>query len=141
MIIITFGSFDLFHIGHLNILKYCKKILNNSKDKNNKLIVGVSSDNLNKNKKGKLPIINIENRLEIIKNINGVDEVFIEETLEKKLEYCKKYNADILIMGDDHLGEYDFLKKYGLKVIYKPRTKNISTTDIKNKIINNYLSK
>lgn len=127
--IITFGTFDLFHIGHLNVIKY---IRDNYKDY--KLIVGVSSDKLNYEKKKSYPAININNRLEIIKNIKGVDEVFIEHKLEDKLKYCINYNASILVMGDDHLSEYDYLKDYFIDVVYIPRTKNISTTQIKKQI-------
>ena len=83
MRIITFGTFDLFHIGHLNIFKNCKNFLN----QDNYVIVGISSDELNFKKKSKTPIININDRVEIIKSIKYVDEVFIEESLEKKLEY------------------------------------------------------
>lgn len=131
MIIITFGTFDLFHIGHLNIIKRCLKY-NNSK---NKLIVGVSTDKFNYDKKKVYPIIPQKDRIEIIKNIKGVDEVFFEESLEKKKEYCLKYNADILIMGYDHKGRFDYLKDYNIDVIYLPRTQNVSTTEIKNKIL------
>ena len=95
MIVITFGTFDLFHIGHLNIIKKCK----NYKDGNNKVIVGLSSDKFNFEKKNKYPIIPLNNRMEIVKNLKDVEEVFIEESLEKKRENCLKYNADVLIMG------------------------------------------
>lgn len=134
MIVITFGTFDLFHLGHLNIIKYCSKISKIIDNGNIKVIVGVSSDELNRKKKSIYPIYNIMERLEIIKNIKGVDEVFIEESLEKKLEYCIKYKADVLIMGDDHKGKFDYLEDYGIQVIYKPRTENISTTQIKENI-------
>jgi len=132
MRIITFGTFDLFHIGHLNILKNCKKFLN----QDNYVIVGISSDELNLKKKSKTPIININDRVEIIKSIKYVDEVFIEESLEKKLEYCLKYNADILIMGNDHIGSFNYLENNNIKVIYLDRTNNISTTLIENIIKN-----
>ena len=132
MRIITFGTFDLFHIGHLNILKNFKKFLN----QDNYVIVGISSDELNLKKKSKTPIININDRVEIIKSIKYVDEVFIEESLEKKLEYCLKYNADILIMGNDHIGSFNYLENNNIKVIYLDRTNNISTTLIENIIKN-----
>ena len=80
-IIITFGTFDLLHIGHINILNKCKKF-------GTKLIVGISSDNLNYKKKGRQPIYNQEDRLNIIKNLKCVDEVFIEHNLEDKALYC-----------------------------------------------------
>lgn len=128
MNILTFGTFDLFHIGHLNVLKYCRKHGN--------VYVGVSSDNFNYVKKNKYPTINENDRCEIIKNIKGVKKVFIEESYDKKKEYCKRYNADILIMGNDHEGKFDYLEDEikGLKVVYIPRTKNISSTMIKDKI-------
>tara|TARA_B100001142_G_C14259035_1_gene626290 strand:+ start:167 stop:568 length:402 start_codon:yes stop_codon:yes gene_type:complete len=132
MRIITFGTFDLFHIGHLNIFKNCKNFLN----QDNYVIVGISSDELNFKKKSKTPIININDRVEIIKSIKYVDEVFIEESLEKKLEYCLKHKADILIMGSDHIGSFDYLQNNNIKVIYLDRTNNISTTLIENIIKN-----
>tara|TARA_B110001450_G_scaffold78018_1_gene74126 strand:- start:2324 stop:2725 length:402 start_codon:yes stop_codon:yes gene_type:complete len=132
MRIITFGTFDLFHIGHLNIFKNCKNFLN----QDNYVIVGISSDELNFKKKSKTPIININDRVEIIKSIKYVDEVFIEESLEKKLEYCLKYNIDILIMGSDHIGSFNYLQNNNIKVIYLDRTNNISTTLIENIIKN-----
>ena len=120
MRIITFGTFDLFHIGHLNILKRCK-------EHGDYLIVGVSSDELNK-KKGKTSVIPLNERIEIIKSIKYVDEVFIVEEIELKNEYIKKYNADILIMGDDWENKFDWVN---CKVIYLTRTPEISTTQIK----------
>ena len=120
MIIITFGTFDLFHIGHMQILYRAKSL-------GTKLIVGVSSDELNtiKNKKS---VNTLEERLYYVKNNIYVDEVFIEESLEKKNEYIKKYNADILVMGDDWKDKFDWVS---CKVIYLDRTSNICSTDIK----------
>ena len=124
MIVITFGTFDLFHIGHLNLLERAKCL-------GSHLIVGISSDKLNKHKKNRIPIFNIENRLRIIKALECVDQVFIEESLEKKVEYIKQYKADILVMGDDWKGKFD---KMNCKVIYLPRTPSISTTETIEKI-------
>ena len=126
MIIITFGTFDLFHIGHLNMINRCKKY-------GDKLIVGISTDKLNYSKKNRYPIINEKNRMEIVKNLKAVDEVFFEESLELKEQYIKKYNADIFIIGDDWKGKFDYINKF-CKVIYLPRTSNVSTTDILNGI-------
>ena len=126
MIIITFGTFDLFHIGHLNMINRCKKY-------GDKLIVGISTDKLNYSKKNRYPIINERNRMEIVKNLKAVDEVFFEESLELKEQYIKKYNADIFIIGDDWKGKFDYINKL-CKVIYLPRTSNVSTTDILNGI-------
>ena len=68
--------------------------------------------------------------MELVRNIKGVKEVFVEESLEKKRDYCLKYNADILIMGDDHKGRFDFLEKDNIKVVYAERTPEISTTKL-----------
>lgn len=121
--IITFGTFDLFHIGHLNILERARKL-------GDKLLVGISSDNLNFTKKGFYPIQEQNNRMKIVSAIKYVDQVFLEESLELKREYIKIYNADILVMGDDWLNAFDFCKDL-CDVIYLERTKEISTTDIK----------
>lgn len=126
MRIITFGTFDLFHIGHLNIIKRSK----NYKGEKNYLVVGVSSDELNYFKKKKKASFNENDRMEIVRSLKYVDEVFLEESLEKKLEYCLKYKADVLIMGDDHIGKFDYLIKHNIKVIYLSRTSSISTSEI-----------
>ena len=126
VVVITFGTFDLLHIGHINMLNACKKY-------GNKLIVGVSSDNLNYTKKNRYPIFKQEDRMEIIKNIECVDDVFLEESLEMKEEYIRKYNADIFIIGDDWKGKFDDMCSV-CKVKYLNRTENISTTDIISRI-------
>jgi glycerol-3-phosphate cytidylyltransferase len=120
-IIITFGTFDLFHIGHLNILK-------RAKEQGDYLIVGVSSDELNK-KKGKITVIPLKDRMEIVKSITYVDEVFIEDSLELKDQYIKNYGANVLVMGDDWKDKFNWVS---CNVIYLERTPNISTTLIKN---------
>ena len=130
MIVITFGTFDLLHIGHINILKRCKKY-------GDKLIVGISTDKLNYDKKKRYPIYNETDRLNIIKSISYVDDVFLEESLELKREYIIKKNADILIMGDDWKGKFDYLNDI-CQVIYLPRTKEISTTKVIDKISNRF---
>lgn len=122
MRVITFGTFDMFHIGHLRILERAKK-------KGDKLIVGVSSDQLNFSKKQRYPICNEKDRMHIVNALKVVDEVFIEESLELKVDYIKKYNADLLIMGDDWEGRFDDMKNY-CDVIYLPRTPSISTTEL-----------
>lgn len=126
--VITFGTFDLFHIGHLRILERAKK-------EGDYLIVGVSSDELNKIK-GKESIISLKDRLEIVKAIKYVDEVFIEESLEKKNEYIKQYKANLLIMGDDWKDKFNFVD---CEVKYLERTPNISTTYLKT-LLNNISS-
>jgi glycerol-3-phosphate cytidylyltransferase len=128
--IITFGTFDLLHIGHINILNRSSKF-------GDKLVVGVSSDSLNYKKKSKFPIYNENDRINIIQNIKAVDEVFLEESLELKREYILKYNADILIMGYDWKDKFDYLNDI-CEVIYLPRTEEISTTQIIEKIANKF---
>ncbi len=125
-IVITFGTYDLFHIGHHNILKRAKKY-------GDKLVVGISTDALNYKKKQKYPIYSESERKTILSSIKYVDEVFLEESLEQKREYIIKYKANILIMGDDWKGKFDELNDI-CKVIYLPRTENISTTQIKSNI-------
>ncbi len=125
---ITFGTFDLFHIGHLNILS-------RAKENCDVLYVGVSSDLLNFSKKNIRPIYGEYERIEIISAIKYVDFVFLEESLEKKIEYIKKYKADLLIMGDDWFGKFDFCNEV-CDVLYLPRTPHISTTMIKAEIFN-----
>jgi len=122
MRVITFGTFDVFHVGHVNILERAR--LHGSH-----LIVGVSSDELNISKKGRGPIYCEEDRKHIIRSLRCVDEVFLEESLELKAEYINYYNADILIMGDDWQGKFDHLKDI-CEVIYLPRTPSVSTTEI-----------
>jgi glycerol-3-phosphate cytidylyltransferase len=118
--IITFGTFDLFHIGHLNILR-------RAKEQGDYLIVGVSSDELNE-KKGKKSIIPIKDRIEIVKSLACVDEVFIEDSLELKDQYIKEHGADLLVMGDDWKDKFNWVS---CDVLYLERTPNISTTLIK----------
>lgn len=130
MRVITFGTFDMFHYGHLRMLQRCKTY----KNEDNILIVGVSSDELNYSKKQRKPIISLFERKEIVKNIKCVDDVFTEHSLEDKLKYCQVYNADVMIIGDDHIGRFDFLKEHGIDVVYLSRTESISTTALIEKI-------
>ena len=122
--VITFGTFDLCHVGHIRILKRASQL-------GDKLIVGISSDNLNMKKKGRNPIYSENERMEIISSLQFVDEVFIEESLELKEEYIRTYNASVLVMGDDWKGKFDNMP---CEVIYLPRTPSISTTALIEKI-------
>ena len=126
--VITFGTFDLFHVGHLRLLK-------RAKDLGERLVVGVSSDALNVKKKIKQPIIPQTHRIEIIKGIAGVDEVFLEESLDLKPTYIQKYSADILVMGNDWAGKFDALNSL-CQVVYLDRTENISTSYLLDYIVN-----
>ena len=120
--VITFGTFDLFHIGHLNLLRRAAQL-------GDRLIVGVSSDNLSYQKKAKFPIFNERARLKILDSLKWVDAVFIEESLEKKEDYILDYDADILVMGDDWQGKFDHFSNLS-KIVYLPRTTGISTSEI-----------
>lgn len=120
--IITFGTFDVLHIGHIRILK-------RAREHGDHLIVGLSSDELNFNKKGRNPIYSFQSREELLSSMRFVDHVFKEESLEQKREYILKYNADVLVMGDDWAGKFDEFKDV-CEVIYLPRTPSISTTEI-----------
>lgn len=125
--VITFGTFDLFHVGHL-------RILTRSRQLGDKLVVGVSTDELNFSKKNYKPIFPLAERMEILSSLTCVDEVFPEESLELKKHYVEKYHADILVMGDDWQGKFDYLRSL-CDVVYLPRTQRISTTLIKDDII------
>lgn len=120
--IITFGTFDVFHVGHLNILQRARSL-------GDRLVVGVSSDALNFEKKERYPIYSEKDRLSIIRGIRYVDEVFLEESLELKAEYLKEYSADVLVMGDDWLGRFDYLNSL-VNVVYLARTPSVSTTSV-----------
>tara|TARA_R110002072_G_scaffold83294_3_gene189182 strand:+ start:2534 stop:2947 length:414 start_codon:yes stop_codon:yes gene_type:complete len=120
--IITFGTFDLLHVGHVRMLRRAAAL-------GDYLCVGVSSDSLNFAKKGRGPVFSEEDRMEIVSSIKGVDEVFLEESLEQKLAYIEQYDADILVMGDDWEGKFDFAASI-CEVRYLPRTEGISTTEL-----------
>ncbi len=120
--IITYGTFDLFHIGHVRILKRLR-------DMGDRLIVGISSDEFNAIK-GKKSFFSYEERAEIVSSSKYVDFVFPEHTWEQKREDIIKYNADILGMGNDWQGKFDHFSDI-CEVIYLDRTEDISTTDIK----------
>lgn len=120
--VITFGTYDLFHIGHLNLLRRARSL-------GTWLIVGVSSDELNQQKKGHRPVFALAERLAIVRDIRWVDEVFVEESLELKAEYIQRYRADVLVMGDDWRGRFDHFSTL-CRVAYLPRTPEISTTQV-----------
>ena len=129
-IIITYGTFDMFHIGHLKLLRRIKEL-------GDELIVAVSTDEFNKIK-GKKTLIPYTQRAEIVKNIKCVDKVISEDNWEQKVSDIKEYNIDLLVMGDDWEGKFDFLKEY-CEISYLERTKDISTTKLK-KSLSTFLS-
>lgn len=125
--VITYGTFDLLHTGHINILK-------RAKDLGDHLIVAVSSDEFNA-LKGKKAYHSFENRKHILEAIRYVDEVIPEHHWEQKIDDVKNHDVDIFVMGDDWEGKFDFLKEY-CEVVYLPRTVGISTTKIKEDLLN-----
>lgn len=122
MRIITFGTFDILHFGHIRILERARAM-------GDYLIVGVSSDALNEKKKGRKPVYSEFERLAMIKALRCVDDVFLEESLEQKREYILSNKADMLVMGDDWAGKFDEFKDI-CDVHYFERTPSISTTSI-----------
>jgi glycerol-3-phosphate cytidylyltransferase len=120
--VITFGTFDLFHIGHLHILRRAAKL-------GDHLTVGISSDKFSYSKKKRYPIFNENDRSMILQSLKWVDETFLEESMDLKREYILQHKADILVMGDDWKGKFDYLNDI-CQVVYLPRTTNISTTEI-----------
>ena len=120
--VITLGTCDVFHIGHINILERAAQL-------GEYLIVGISSDNLSYKKKQRYPLYSQDDRIKIISSMRCVDEVFIEESLEDKARYIQEKNADLLVMGNDWEGRFDWVKPW-CDVVYLPRTPSISTTEI-----------
>lgn len=130
--VITYGTYDLIHVGHINLLKRAKAF-------GDYLIVAISSDEFNAIK-GKKAHFSFEDRKTILESIKYVDEVIVENTWEQKIEDIKKYNIDVFVMGDDWKGKFDYLKEY-CEVVYLPRTKGISTTKIKEDLSNLAITK
>ncbi len=121
--IITYGTFDLFHIGHLKLLQRLKSL-------GDKLIVAVSTDEFNA-LKGKKTIIPYAQRAEIVENIKCVDMVIPENDWEQKILDVQKHHVDVFAIGNDWEGKFDFLKEY-CDVVYLDRTEGISSTQLKN---------
>ena len=121
-IVITYGTFDLLHYGHINILR-------RAKEQGDYLIVGLSSDEFNE-LKGKKSYFPYDERKKMLESIKYVDQVIKEDNWDQKVSDIQKYNVDVFVMGDDWEGKFDFLKPY-CKVVYLPRTPEVSTTRIK----------
>lgn len=124
--VITFGTFDVFHVGHLRILERARAL-------GDHLTVGVSTDALNASKKGRPPVFPQAERMAIVAAFRCVDEVFLEESLDLKRQYIVEYRADVLAMGDDWAGKFDHLSD-ACRVVYFERTPAISTTAVIEKI-------
>jgi len=125
--VITYGTYDLLHVGHINLLRRAREL-------GDYLIVVVSSDEFNAIK-GKKAYYSFEDRKKILEAIRYVDEVLPEYTWEQKIDDVKNNNIDVFVMGDDWTGKFDFLKEY-CEVVYLPRTEGISTTKIKQDLFN-----
>lgn len=123
--LITYGTFDLFHIGHVRLLKRIK-------ERGDKLIVAVSTDEFNKSK-GKKTIIPFNQRKEIVESIKYVDLVIPENDWNQKRDDIKTYNIDEFVMGNDWEGKFDELNDL-CKVSYLPRTNDISSSALKNSL-------
>ena len=125
--IITFGTFDLLHIGHVNVLRRARML-------GTHLTVGVSSDELNFRKKQQFPTYTTEQRVALVEAVRYVDATFVEHSLEEKRAYIVEHGADVLVMGDDWAGKFDELSDV-CRVVYLPRTSGISSTDVKHHIL------
>jgi len=118
--VITFGTFDVFHIGHLNLLERASAV-------GTSLVVGVSTDAMNLSKKGREPVFREDERLRLVGALKCVDGTFFEESLEQKRQYILEHHADVLVMGDDWEGKFDEFEDV-CQVLYLPRTPSVSTT-------------
>ena len=120
--VLTYGTYDLLHKGHILLLERAKQL-------GDYLIVGVSSDEFNR-VKNKECVYPYKDRFLIVSAIKYVDMVIPEERWEQKVDDIKRYKVDVLVMGDDWQGKFDSLREY-CEVVYLPRTPGISTTEIK----------
>lgn len=121
-VVLTYGTYDLFHVGHLNIIRRAREL-------GDYLIVGVSTDEFN-SIKGKKCTYSDKDRMAIIGALEYVDKVIPEESWDQKIRDVVENHVDVFVMGSDWEGKFDFLKDY-CEVVYLPRTEGISTTKIK----------
>lgn len=122
--VITYGTFDLLHYGHINLLRRAKQ-------QGDYLIVALSTDEFNWSEKQKKCYFSYSERKQLLEAIRYVDLVIPEENWEQKRTDVHEYHVDTFVMGDDWEGKFDFLKEEGCEVVYLPRTPEISTTQIK----------
>ena len=125
--VITYGTFDLLHYGHINLLR-------RAKEQGDYLIVALSTDEFNWNEKKKKCYFSYEQRKQLLEAIRYVDLVIPEESWEQKREDIHLYHVDTFVIGNDWEGKFDFLKEEGAEVVYLERTPDISTTTIKQDI-------
>jgi glycerol-3-phosphate cytidylyltransferase len=121
-IVLTYGTFDLFHPGHVQLLRRAKEL-------GSKLVVGLSTDEFNA-KKGKRSVMRYEDRKTVLEACRYVDAVFPEQDWQQKLDDAKRLGANVFVMGDDWAGKFDFMNS-ACNVVYLARTEGVSTTQIK----------
>lgn len=124
--VITYGTFDLLHYGHINLLRRAKEL-------GDYLIVALSTDEFNWSQKQKKSYFPYEQRKKLLEAIRYVDLVIPEESWEQKISDVREFRIDTFVMGNDWAGKFDFLKEY-CDVVYLPRTPEISTTQIKQEL-------
>lgn len=122
--VITYGTFDMLHYGHINLLRRAKEL-------GDYLVVALSTDEFNWNEKQKKCYFSYEHRKMLLEAIRYVDEVIPEENWDQKRTDIHDHDIDIFVMGDDWKGHFDFLEEEGAQVVYLARTPDISTTQIK----------
>ncbi len=122
--VITYGTFDLLHYGHINLLRRAKAL-------GDYLIVALSTDEFNHVEKHKACYFSYEERKLLLESIRYVDLVIPEESWDQKRTDVRLYHVDTFVMGDDWTGKFDFLREEGCEVVYLPRTPEISSTQIK----------
>lgn len=132
--IITYGTFDLLHYGHINLLKRAKEL-------GDYLVVALSTDEFNWNEKQKKCYFSYEQRKSLLEAIRYVDLVIPEENWEQKKVDVHEYHINTFVIGDDWEGKFDFLRNEGIEVIYLPRTPEISTTQMKDDLRGSYRGK
>ena len=125
--VITYGTFDLLHYGHINLLRRAKEL-------GDYLIVALSTDEFNWKEKSKKSYFTYEQRTQLLEAIRYVDLVIPETCWEQKKTDIHEYHVDCFVIGDDWKGKFDFLKEEGAEVVFLPRTPEISTTQIKQNI-------
>lgn len=127
--VITYGTFDLLHYGHINLLRRAREL-------GDYLIVALSSDEFNLEEKNKVCYFPYEMRKTLLESVRYVDLVIPENTWDQKRTDMHEYHIDTFVMGDDWVGKFDFLKEENVEVVYLPRTPEISSTQIKRDLNN-----
>lgn len=122
--VITYGTFDLLHYGHINILRRAREL-------GDYLVVALSTDEFNWHEKQKKCYFSYEQRKLLLESIRYVDRVIPETCWEQKRTDVHDFDINVFVMGDDWTGKFDFLREEGVEVIYLPRTPEISTTQMK----------